>query len=286
MKIYIPFFLVILVYGAASAQQTNDTKILWRIETNDGNEYVGTVFKRDPEEIVLETENLGLITIRMVDVHTMEVVTPQQMKQGGVWTENPQGARYFWVPNGYGLKRGEGYYQNTLVLVNQASVGLSDHFSIGVGMVPLFLFRGPTPAWITPKFSIPVVKDKVNIGVGALIGTVLGEQNTSFGIAYGVTTFGSRDKNISLGVGYGFADGGWADTPTFSLSGMIRAGKRQYFVSENYLINTGDEIFGLLSFGGRTVWSRISLDYGGVLPAIDEETFVIPWVGITLPLGR
>ena len=300
MNLYFLLLLVIFFSGAVYAQQTNDEKIYWHIQTNDGNEYIGTVFKRDAEEIVLDTENLGLITIQMKDVRSMEVVTGQppttrenERNEGNERNERPdnfQSGRYLWMPNGYGLRAGEAYYQNTLVLVNQASVGLSDNFSIGVGLVPLFQFAGPTPAWLTPKFSIPLVKDKVNIGLGALVGTVLGEQGTTFGIAYGVTTFGSRDKNLSVGLGYGFSDGGWATTPTFSLSGMFRAGRRQYFVSENYLINTGDEIFGLLSFGGRTVWSRISLDYGAIMPVYDyyDGGFVplVPWAGITIPLGK
>ena len=290
-KLFIIFFFIISSYNAADAQQQGQ-EIFWRIETQDGNEYIGTVFKRTPEEIVLDTEKLGLITIQMQDVKTMEVVTNRQEARrestGNERPENFQAGRYLFMPNGYGLRSGEAYYQNILVLVNQASIGLTDNFSIGVGMVPFFQFGGPTPVWLTPKFSIPVVPDKVNIGVGALVGTVLGEQGTSFGVAYGVSTFGTRDKNLSVGLGYGFSEEEWADTPTFSLGGMFRVGRRQYFISENYLINTGSEVFGLLSFGGRTVWDRISLDYGGVLPLVPDigPVFMIPWAGITLPLGK
>ncbi len=66
-------------------------------------------------------------------------------------------------------------------------MGVTNYFSIGAGIVPVFLFGGgATPVWITPKFSIPVVKDKFNVGAGALVGTVLGASGTGFGLLYGL----------------------------------------------------------------------------------------------------
>jgi hypothetical protein len=65
------------------------------------------------------------------------------------------------------------------VLFNQGGYGVTNYFSIGAGILPVFLFGGgATPVWITPKFSIPVVIDKFNVGAGALAGTVLGESGT------------------------------------------------------------------------------------------------------------
>ena len=280
---------IVLMFSAhAYGQETQGDEILWNIETADGNEYFGKILKRDPNEIVLETENLGIITIRMDQVRSMRVVNQQQIIDGEVWMENPQAARYFWAPNGYGLKRGEGYYQNVWVMFNQVSVGVTDHFSLGVGTFPLFFFGVSTPVWITPKVSIPIKRDKVNVGVGALLGTVIGEEDTGFGLAYGVATFGSRDKNLNIGLGYGFAGGEWADTPTITVSGMVRTGRRSYFVTENYLLDAGEANFVLLSLGGRVVWSKISLDFGGFIPAgADIGTFiVVPWLGFVVPFGR
>jgi len=48
--------------------------------------------------------------------------------------------------------------------------------------------------------SIPVSKEKFNLGGGALLGTVLGAEETGFGILYGISTLGSKDKNVSLGL--------------------------------------------------------------------------------------
>lgn len=278
--------LIFLQLGEISAQE-QDTAKVFRIETSDGNGYVGRIVEQRKDQIRIDTEKLGVITLRMSDVIKIEEVEISQIKNNVYWFENPQSTRYLWSPNGFGLKKGEGYYQNIWVLFNQFAIGVSDNFSIGGGMVPLFLFAGaPTPAWITPKFSIPVRKDKVNIGAGGLIGGVLGEPDTGFGVFYGILTFGNRDKNLSLGLGYGYSGGNWSNYPALSLSGMVRTGPRGYFLTENYYFG-GEANFLMLSFGGRRIIKKTGLDFGLFLPTDTGGTLVaIPWLGFTVPFGR
>jgi hypothetical protein len=199
-----------------------------------------------------------------------------------------QSTRYFWSPNGYGLKKGEGYYQNIWVLWNQFAYGLSDNFSIGGGIIPLFLFGGtPTPVFITAKFSIPVVENKFNLGAGAIAGTILGEEETGFGILYGISTFGTPDNNVTFGLGYGFAGGEWASSPMINVNGMFRVSSRGYFITENYYINAGGENLVLITLGGRSIIKKAALDYGLVIPIADIGQFVaIPWLGFTVPFGK
>jgi hypothetical protein len=180
------------------------------------------------------------------------------------------------------------------VLVNQFSFGLSDNVSLAVGMIPLFLFAGAnTPVWGNLKFSFPSEGERFSMGAGILTGAVLGlseetGESSGFGIAYGITTFGSRNSNVSFGLGYGFAGGEWSNTPTISISGMRRTGAKGYFITENYLIGTGDDPLILISLGGRRIVNRTGIDFGLVMPfAQDMGTFIaIPWLGITTPLGR
>ena len=154
--------------------------------------------------------------------------------------------------------------------------------------VPLFIFGGTaSPFWITPKLSIPITEDKFSIGGGALIGTVLGEGGT-YGVAYMTSTFGDRESNATIGLGYGYIDDEFANSPTISFSAMIRTGKKGYFITENYYINAGNDDIGLFSFGGRRVWYNFSLDFGGIIPiTTNQDSFVIiPWLGFVVPFGR
>ncbi|MDP2335467.1 MAG: hypothetical protein Q8N05_03250, partial [Bacteroidota bacterium] len=225
----------ILVLPILSGAQNNQDSIKYRIETVDGNEYIGKILERSGDKIRVKTEKLGEISILNKDVKKVTEISSAIKKNGTYWFDNPQATRYFWVPNGYSLKKGEGYYQNVWILGNQAIYGLTNHLSAGVGMAPLFLFAGAsTPVWITLRFSLPIVENKFNVGAGTLVGTVIGEQNAGFGILYGITTFGSKDKNLNIGLGWGFAGGEMAKNPTVNISGMIRTGPKGYLLTENY----------------------------------------------------
>ncbi|MCG6186473.1 hypothetical protein [Maribellus maritimus] len=285
----IPFFVLFILLSCLKVQSQNklDTSIV-RIETNDGNYFTGEIVGQDSLKVYLKTQNLGEISILKKDIKSQEKLKIQQVKEGKIWFTNPQSSRYFWSPNGYGLQQGEGYYQNIWVLWNQFSYGLSDNFSIGAGIIPLFLFGGsPTPVFLTPKISIPIHEDRFNIGAGALLGTVLGESESGFGIVYGISTFGTRDNNVTFGLGYGFAGGEWASSPLININGMFRLSSRGYFITENYFIDAGGDSFVMVSLGGRWIIQKAALDFGLFFPVADIGEFVVlPWLGLTIPFGK
>ncbi len=282
------FFLLCFFYQTElSARETSEEKLV-RIEMKDGSEFMGTLVGETEAEVVIRTEKLVLMTIKKDGIKSMKEIPPEHIVRGEYWAPNPQSGRHFWSPTGYGLKAGEGYYQNLWVLFNQVSYGISDNFTIGVGIIPLFLFGvevSYTPIWITPKFSVPLKKELINLGGGAIIANIPGDFGI-FGIAYGLTTFGDRDRNLSIGLGWGFADGEFAEHPMINISWMIRTGKRGYLVSENYFFSAGNENVLILSLGGRTLWNRFSLDYGLFRPFSKywpSEFIAFPWLGFVIP---
>ncbi len=292
MKKKLSYRIILIIFlisiSISSNAQNNQDSIKYQIETVDGNEYIGTILNQTPEVIRIKTEKLGEISIPQSEVKKIAQLSAVKSKDGTYWPDNPQSTRYFWAPNGYNLKQGEGYYQNVWILFNQAVYGITNHFSAGIGTVPLFLFGGaPTPAWITAKFSVPVVENKFNLGAGALMGTVIGESNTGFGILYGIATFGSKDQNLNVGLGWGYAGGEMASNPTINISGMIRTGAKGYFITENYFIGTPDNFMVLMSLGGRRIIKHTGLDFGAFIPiGGDIGSFVaIPWLGLTIPFG-
>ena len=284
--------LCLITLSFISKAQNSQDSIKSRIETVDGNEYIGTILEQNTETIRIKTDKLGEISIPRAEVKRITQLSTLKTKDGTYWLDNPQATRYFWSPNGYNLKAGEGYYQNVWILFNQAVYGITNHFSAGVGVMPLFLFAGaPTPVWITAKYSLPVVENKFNLGAGALAGTVIGvedEDNTSFGILYGIATIGSKDKNLNIGLGWGFAEGEIAKNPTLNISGMIRTGPKGYLMTENYIIGTPEETLVVTMVGGRSIIRRVGLDYGLIFPfSQNMDTFLaIPWLGLSIPFGQ
>jgi hypothetical protein len=286
-KLRLLFILFLFLARTGFSQEAADSLKLHKIETNDGNTYVGVILSETGDSLTVKTEKLGILHLAKSDIISYKKLQSVAKIKGRYWLPNPQSSRYFWAPNGYGLKKGEAYYQNIWVLYNQLSVGLTDYFSIGGGVVPLFLFpEGVTPVWIVPKFSIPIVKEKVNLGTGAFLGTVIGEDTGIFGLLYGTSTFGSRDKNMSIGVAYGFAGGEWMGRPIVNLSTMVRIGPKGYFISENYFLPIADQFAGVISLGGRSIIRTIGLDYSLWIPigADIGGFFAAPFIGISIPL--
>lgn len=296
LRITVVLVIVIVASIECRAQknipQDSDTTKYWRIQTNDDNEFVGRILKTEGGVITLQTDKFGTITIRFVDIKSIEEADPKKIVGDQYWADNFQSTRYFFMPNGYGLKPGEGYYQNVWIMFNQFTVGVSNNFSISAGTIPIFLFGADVvPFWLNGKISVPL-GEKVHLGTGVLYASAFGgdaDGSGGFGVAYGVMTFGSRDKNASLGVGYGFSRGDFSKRPVISFSTMTRLGPRSYLMTENYLFGAGDsEAFGLLSIGGRRLFNKVGLDFGGFIPVGGgiERLITIPWLGLSAPLGK
>ena len=285
-------FLLVMIMALPEkksySQDKADSLKLWVIDTRDGNSFLGSIESEDSSKIILLTEIYGMVEIPISQIKNKKELISTDLVEGEYWFENPLHTRYFFMTNGYGLEKGEGYYQNTWILFNQFNYGITNFLSLGAGLVPLFLFAGsPTPVFITPKLTVPIVKDKVNLGAGMILGYMLGE-DFGFGIGYGAFSIGNRDNNLTLGAGWAYADAQWAESPTLTLSGMTRVSRKTYLLTENYYIGTGDSSFGIISAGGRSVQKKLAIDYGLVFPVgADIGSFIaIPWLGIAVPFGK
>ncbi len=287
-KLTLTIILVFCFGFFIHAQKGADT-VRYIVETIDGTDYTATIIEETPEYILIETNFSIEIKIPRKAIKSITKITVSDLNKGEYWFKNPHATRYFYSPNGYNLKKGEGYYQNTWVFFNQISYGISDNISIGSGMMPIFLVGADAaPVWITPKIGFPIIEDKLNVGIGVLAATVIGESEGGFGLTYGTISHGSRDKNSTLGVGWAFSSDGIANYPTISFSAMTRFSKKGFFITENYLISTKYETIGLMAFGGRSVQKKLAIDYGLILPInTGASTFIgVPWLSITVPFGN
>ena len=284
-------FLLSKSYAQVILPTDSDSTVFWRVQANDGNEYIGQILSTDGSELRLKTQKIGIIILKAKDIRKITKIENVAVIDGEIKEENNQLMRYFLFSNGYAIRKGEAYYQNIWVLFNQITLGVGKYVNLSVGTIPLFFFGGtPTPVWTNIKVSFPIKKDKLSIGGGVLAGGVVGTESGILGLGYGNITLGSRSKNLTLGVGYGFSSReGFATLPLFSLSGIVQVGKRGYLITENHVIGFGSgESLTLISVGGRYVGRGISIDYGAFTPLLSDldNFFVIPWLGIAIPFGR
>lgn len=278
-----------------TAQQTvspQPDSLIYTVETKDGNTFFGTLVSEQAEFVVIKTENFGELTIRRKVIRSIRPLARQKMMNGRVWFDNPFSGRYLAGTSGYGLRKGEGAVDNGWIIFNQVSYGFSDHFTLGAGLAPLLIFDGPFPMWITPKFSFPLKKDRLNLAVAGFYGRAYSdyeEDDSRFGAVYSQLTVGSRDANLTLGLGYGFADGSWSQNPLFSLNGILRTSPRFALILECYFVPSGfdSDSFGIAGTGIRFMGRRIALDLA-MMTAIfpDDGAYPLPWVGMHVPFGN
>ena len=293
MKSFIQYFLLVFLMSigiSLDAQINIQQDSTYIFEMKDGNVYIGKVIDFKGGEMYEVQTSVGNIKILQKDITVIKKMEKTNLKDGTYWPSNPHSSRYFFSPSGYGLRKGEGYYQNAWVLFNQISYGINDNFSMGMGMIPTFLFGygGTVPFWITPKFNIPYKNGKGAFGAGTLFVTSLGEDVGGFGLLYGSNTFGTRDKQFTLGVGVGYSgEEGFSEYPVINASGLIRTSKNWAFVTENYFL-TIDSFGALISGGARYMGKRLAIDFGGFIPIFSGQDglLVLPWLSISVPFGK
>lgn len=207
------------------------------------------------------------------------------------WYNRPETSHYLFAPTAYGPLAGEGSYQNGMVLMNRLEVGFTKNISVSGGLLPVVIFEEfGMPLWLTPKVSVPLIKDKLNVAAGAMMATIVGvdaeDPSSGFlGVGYSVATYGTRDRNISLGAGLGFSDGAFNENPLMMASGTWRFNKLFALLSENYFKIVTDNPSLLLSGGGRVYGKKLAFDFALVTPIdLERNTIVvIPWFSINVP---
>lgn len=281
ISIFISICFISHVQAQGSAGETV------RITTSDGNIFMGVIEQENDDRIIIRAEGIGEVTVQRSNIRKIEAIHPDRVRNGEYWFENPHGTRYFFAPNAIGLQKGTGYYQNAWIFFNNVNYGLSDNFSIGAGLIPGFLFGGgldATPMWILPKLSIPVSGDNLHLGVGAMIGGTVG--SGSGALFYGSGTVGSKDKNLTVGLGYGASGGDISSTPLVNISGMYRAKRTIYMLGELYFL-PGIDGSGIALLGGRWAPENFAVDFGLALPLADTGGFIgVPWLGVSIPFGN
>jgi small nuclear ribonucleoprotein (snRNP)-like protein len=239
------------------------------IKMKNGDEYKGTISKRDSETIVLKTVN-GEISLIASNVSAIE----NYDYTGKFEFANPHDTRYFFGPSGIPIKKGKGYYQNILVTTNFFNYGITNNISIGGGFEFISTVSG-SPIWfLTPKVGFDI-SENIHVGAGFIMAGFAAEGTATLG--YGVFTLGQSETNLSIGAGYGLLDGELSDYPAIMISGTHRISKSIALLSENYVIPTSF-YFGI--HGIRILSKKNSFDIGAiVIPDIADFIPALPYVG-------
>lgn len=263
------FLILIATTGNAQtdtipAKTGYDPGNIFRLELNDGSVLMGHIERYDSTTFYLKTTYDTKIEIEAKNVKTIREIAAENIKNGVYQIENPNYTRYLFGPSAFNLKSGEGYYQNIYILLNSFNVGITDYLSVGGGLELLSTFAAGHPIFfVTPKVGFKVT-EKFHAGGGILYASIpdifdSDDDRLGLGISYGLATYGTTDHNITGGVGFGFINSEFSNSPVVTINGTTRIANRASLVTENWLFP--DENYqGIFSYGIRFFGERIAVD--------------------------
>jgi hypothetical protein len=199
-------------------------------------------------------------------------------------TSSIAATRYLSNGSAFQLRRGQAYYRNSQLLLNQVDAGITDNWSIGTGVIPAFIFSSPTPVWVSSKVSTTLLSDNIRVAASGAIGTSIGEVDSWSTLAQGLVTFGHSDQHFTVNVGQANIDD-LIQTTFINFSGSTRLVKSYYLLTENYILIDEEQPTVMASLGGRWIGQKIIFDIG-VFGELDEGRLgVLPWVNLTFPFN-
>lgn len=247
------------------AQGAEQNAVRVSIELTDGSELVGELITLNEIEVVIQHQELGLLTFKRENVKRIVYLNEKS------WRENPNSTRYFIGQSAFNLPKGEGYYQNIYGLINIFGYGVSEHFSVMAGTELITLFSG-SPAFLTNlKYGRQIGK-KLHIAASGTYLFGFGDitSDLSLGTINALLTYGNQEHNLTVGTGFAFAEEQFEQSGVLTIGGMTRVSKRFSLITENYILTSGEDA--IFSGGLRLINKKSTVDLlvtRGFFPLLD-----------------
>ncbi|MCA6074255.1 hypothetical protein [Fulvivirga sedimenti] len=279
-RIFLTLVIAAFAHVANAQQETaKDSVALW-VRTMNGNEYVGYLEIRNSSEIQLRTADLGIVTIPFDQIRKIREVDPKNVNRPFPDFYSAFKSKYFTIQSARMLNKGDGYYQNGILLYNQAAFGITDHWSVSVStFIPFAL-------WFSTKAGFSI-SEGVHIAGNVSLGTQF-EEGTggtgSVGLFSGIITVGKNRFQATFGAGVLLEDGAFQNRAALQFGAMYQTGRRGYVIFEGNILDSDEFFDRTYLMGGRTRIRRIAIDYGvGFIDDNSDFLFLYPYVGIILP---
>ncbi|MEZ5358991.1 MAG: hypothetical protein R3F48_09200 [Candidatus Zixiibacteriota bacterium] len=285
------FLTAFIIAGDVSSQLKIPAEGNKQILTlTDGSTLIGKIKEVQENTIVFVTD-MGEITVDIEKIVEVKEIAEKSIKEGKYWFDNPNQTRLYFGPTGRMLKKGEGYFADVYLFFPSVTYGVTDNITVsgGVSIFPTDDI-GEQIIYFTPKIGFNS-SPKLAFAASAFIVRVpdwFGDDDDIdndgdddivdvLGILFATTTYGTPDKSITFGLGFGFADSEIADKPAVQIGGEYRLARRMSFVTENWVFPEVDQP--LLSYGLRFFGENMAVDLA-LFNVLDEDAVVpgIPYI--------
>ncbi|RKX23155.1 MAG: hypothetical protein DRP51_01145 [Candidatus Zixiibacteriota bacterium] len=248
------------------------------ITLDDGSSLVGRITDIGDDEIKFQSD-LGEITIAISKIVQIKEVDDTSFREGKYWFPNPNRTRLYIAPTGRMLNKGEGYFYDTWIFFPGAAYAITDNVTIGAGIT---IFPGvdfnKQLLILTPKVGLNS-DGPVDLAISGMFIKIPVDDPVTVGLINVVGTVGSDDNSLTVGLGYGYAEGKLGDKPAVILGGELRFARRMSFVSENWIIPGVNDA--LISYGIRFLGEKVSADFA-FFNILDEDAVFpgTPYLGL------
>ena len=264
-----------------------DTTVVHVLRLRNGSQLVGHVTTLTKDSVRVDVTS-GSMTVARGDVVEVRELPSSQMKGGELWLPNPHSTRLLFSPTAFPLEKGTGYFSDIYLFFMSVQYGITDRFSLGAG-ISVFpgIDFGDNLIYLTPKFTVynaPRLKLSLGgfLGAAGLASNELDGVGNSLGILYGVASTGTRESNLTLGLGWGYFGSEVADQPIVMLGGQGRVTKRLSLVTENWIVSTNHNVEGAISYGVRFLGDRLAVDLAFVNSLKDPIFPGVPFLGFAI----
>ena len=239
----------------------------------DGSILYGRVLMQDSTQVVIRTISGTEVRVTRDRIASFRSARGR-MVGTEYWSADPNGTRLFFTSTGRALGKGEGYISTYLFVFPFVAYGVTDRFTIAGG-TPIIPGSIGKAYYLAPKFTIRE-KERSSYAIGALsFGLTEDVSDGTYGLLYGVGTWGNRDNAFTAGAGWGYRWGGGnssvANAPVMVLGGETRVSRRVKLVTENWIYTGSGANGGIFSGGFRFIGDRLSADFGMIGGAGDGD---------------
>jgi hypothetical protein len=257
---------------AYSYAQTDTSKVQ-KIILNDGSELIGTIVSDSTTKVVFRTSSGVQVEIDKSAIKEIQSIEGQWVA-GQFMREDPNRTRLFFAPTARALPQGKGYFSAYEIFFPMLAIGVTNFFTLagGISLIP---GASEQIIYLAPKARL-VHLENIDLAGGVLYMSIL---DHTFGIAYGVTTIGSSATALTIGLGWGFVDGEFSNTPSVVFGGEAQLSNSIKLITENWFPPKMDG--GLISFGIRFFGESIAGDFGLMrsTESSDSGFPFLPWIG-------
>jgi hypothetical protein len=261
------FGLLALAAGVASAPAGAEAQnagvpaagdTIYEVRLTGGSVLFGSVVRADATTVTLQTTAGAEITLARAQIQSM-LPARGQVVDGVYWREDPNTSRLFFGPTARTIRQGDGYFGVYELFIPFVSFGVTDDFTISGGS-PFYIgmFGAAPPIYVAPKLRI-ASSEAFDLAVGGLL-VVIPSEDYTFGVGYGVGTYGTRDHAFTAGLGWGYVEDEVSSRPVVMIGGETRTGRTTKIITENWFVPGSDGV--LLSGGVRFFGERLSADAG------------------------